>query len=377
MKKIITLAAFAALAVNTMDSSDRIILKSGEIMDVYNIDIAGSMVYYTLKDNPDAPIYKIRKSEIFGIKLEGKEIQAVDGPVTGTDTTQGLLECIPAEDNGIHIDRYSQGDYRYGNKKASDSQTNHAIAFYRIAPNSIMSTGDVAFSIEWVSKKLRGMACRYITEYKILVQNKTDKTIYVDLSNTVRTDNVGNYYAFYDGTQVNVNNSSGGGVSLGLGGVASALGVGGAVGSLANAVTVGSGSSSGSTMSFNQQKILTIPPMGKIALPVHKYINGRDVGEKFENFSIEKAWSPISKKNDNVCKWRSRYYDYSNSPYSIKYMITYSFSPDFATYCQPYFTLYLSQLYGTFHFYNQDIWLDEIQGGLDVNTILGSVEMPD
>ena len=60
MKKIITLAAFAALAVNTMDSSDRIILKSGEIMDVYNIDIAGSMVYYTLKDNPDAPIYKIR-----------------------------------------------------------------------------------------------------------------------------------------------------------------------------------------------------------------------------------------------------------------------------------------------------------------------------
>jgi hypothetical protein len=37
MKKIITLAAFAALAVNTMDSSDRIILKSGEIMDVYNI----------------------------------------------------------------------------------------------------------------------------------------------------------------------------------------------------------------------------------------------------------------------------------------------------------------------------------------------------
>ena len=106
MKKIITLAAFAALAVNTMDSSDRIILKSGEIMDVYNIDIAGSMVYYTLKDNPDAPIYKIRKSEIFGIKLEGKEIQAVDGPVTGTDTTQGLLECIQAEDNSINIHKY-------------------------------------------------------------------------------------------------------------------------------------------------------------------------------------------------------------------------------------------------------------------------------
>ena len=73
-----------------------------------------------------------------------------------------------------------------------------------------------------------------------LVQNKTNKPIYIDLGNSFYIS-LGQSTCYYVPSSTTTSSSSGGGAGVNLGSVAGALGVGGVVGQLAGGVNVGGG----------------------------------------------------------------------------------------------------------------------------------------
>ena len=83
---------------------------------------------------------------------------------------------------------------------------------------------------------------------------------YIDLANSFKISDKGISTPHYSNNTYTVNKSSGSGGSINVGAVANAIGVGGTVGTLASGLNVGGGTSSGTTVTETEERILTIPP---------------------------------------------------------------------------------------------------------------------
>lgn len=108
MKKTILLF-FALLSFSSTgyaEEADIVVLQDGQSLKVYNLDIMSSdNVYYTLSEEEDAPLRKLKKSEILIIKkADGTKIDpnAIEQPKTFIVVTQSTVKN-PAAHNPITV----------------------------------------------------------------------------------------------------------------------------------------------------------------------------------------------------------------------------------------------------------------------------------
>ena len=96
-------------------------------------------------------------------------------------------------------------------------------------------------------------------EMKLAIYNKTDQVIYVDKANTFAYTN-GTPEMLFKNTAQTTSNTSSGGASLNLGGVAGALGIGGVAGGILGGMTLGGGNSTQTGTIVYEQRVIPVAP---------------------------------------------------------------------------------------------------------------------
>lgn len=213
------------------------------------------------------------------------------------------------------------------------------IAFYRLTSNSILSTDEIEVSFEiglvgsksWIPlSELRTRRFDNLVgnvQAQIAITNKTDLPIYLDLARCSRSGNVTPYKVFYDGTTISQGGSNSSGIGLGI------LGIG-----------LGSGSSSSTSVTTNSQRILLIPPRGKVCMPYEQRISDYDnsIVKDAETFSTKRdVKSAMSDVFGKLTGSDELTYTEATSPAHIDYVLTYSNSDTFTNAKQIDFTFYV------------------------------------
>lgn len=251
--------------------------------------MSNSAVFYRESEAQDAPIKRIDKNKILMIKYQDgrKEImgETEHSSPQATEGNQSELPDYIVKLNEKSIESINNQQIIYKGAD-TDKDWSQLTAVMGITKGSIIETEDLAASFimkKYVAEhsvgkgRLKQEKVIEINEYPdgpmethmyqmvIVLKNKTNKTVYVDLANTFLMRN-GEASAYYIPTasSTTTGTSSGGGVNLGA--VAGAVGIGGAIGTLANGVNVGGGSMSQNTKTTFSQRIISIPPMSTKSL---------------------------------------------------------------------------------------------------------------
>lgn len=336
----------------SLQAQDLIVKKSGDVLTVYNIDIAEKWVYYTVDNTADAELKRISREEVFSVKIGEGEMQmlgaaqAAQAPTPEpeapkeevAESAPKIIERKTADNNAELIARYNRS-HIMGMKKRepNDKKTRNAFALIKVGAGSVLSNEDLEVSFEMmIDNKL----WEWVTGYRIYLKNKTDRVIYVDLGNTFRIMNNGASKVYFDGTQVTQTKSGGTGVGVNLGAVAGVAGIGGAVGSLANGVNVGGGRQTSTSQSFGSQRILAIPPMGKVELPPQYRSVRKEVIKDYDSFKIH-----LPESDYPLRRWQIFNYEEAESPWKNQFVVTYSHEADFKSYANLNFSLYAAQFF--------------------------------
>ena len=358
MKKIF-LALFLSYFSHTVFAQDIITFADGKTVEAKVLEVTQDEIKYKKYRYQEGPLYSVNKGTVKQIKYAYGEIEEfADVYIASNGTTNNvvdnseantpqLIELGPDEDNAKII-----RNYRYGTGSSGDLLPEHRVRFkpadivtakIAITESSIISNGEVE----------AGFSPTDVTVFKnvdLVLKNKTNQIIYVDLANSFSTDKCGSR-CYYDPSKVvSVNSGSSSGGSLNLGAVTGALGIGGVIGTFASGVTVGGGKSGGTTTTFSSQRFITLPPSGSGYISKYEEYGGKIVKDG-EDFDALLASINVN-KNDSLV------YNETNSPCKRDYYITYSTDPEFKTYSVLKFTIYFHQVVGA------SIWSKSIPEGI-------------
>lgn len=388
MKKTITrLTLLLTLAAPAVAMADVIVMHDGTTMQVHNIDVASKWLYYTDTPDDDAETRRISVDRVFGYKIGDGAMTTIGttpAPAPEAQTSQAatsdgprFVEPQPASDNAALIASYNNHPtLEYLDKKPQpDKLTHYFISLWGIEDNSILSDDNVEIGFEKVY--LDGDKDRSVIGHYIKVRNKTAKPLYIDLASCYKIMNGGYSVPYFTNSVYNEGTSGTVGGSLNLGAVAGALGVGGALGTLASGVNVGKSSTQSTGITTAEQQILTVPPMGSVALPGTKVSNGKKILECYEpiyfynpdlselrkvsnvmKFELHMTISEdisqqkildnqnATRETLNIGRWAQTDYALDDTPKKIGRLITYSTSPDFSTYTTLPVNLYMRGAFG-------------------------------
>lgn len=346
MKKIF-LVLFLSYFSHTVFAQDIITFTDGKTLEAKVLEVTQDEIKYKKYRYQEGPLYSVNKGTVKQIKYAYGEIEEfADVYIASNGTTNNvvddreankpkLIELGPDEDNAKII-----RNYRYGTDTRGDMFPEQRVRFkpadfvtakIAITKSSIISNGEVEAGFSPTDLTL-------FSNVDLVLKNKTNQIIYVDLASSFSTDKCGSR-CYYDPSKVvSVNSGSSSGGSLNLGAVAGALGIGGVIGTLASGVTVGGGKSGGTTTTFSSQRFITIPPRGSGYISKYEEYGGKIVkyGEDFDALLA----------SINVNKNDSLVYNETNSPCKRDYYITYSTDPEFKTYSVLKFTIYFHQVVG-------------------------------
>ena len=338
------------LAVMCMTGSyasaqDMIVKKDGNVIQTKVIKIGTSEVEYKKWSNQDGPQYSIAISDILAINYKNGEKETFDNVganVTVADAsinTPKEEQPIIAPDNEKLINLYNNQVVQPVKPKFKDKLARRMFTVWGITDNSILSDSHISVNFSKI------YSYDVVTGYAILVQNKSDETIYIDLANSFKISDKGISTPYYSNKTYTVNKSSGSGGSINVGAVANAIGVGGTVGTLASGLNVGGGTSSGATVTETEERILTIPPHSSAKLPLVKTVNKKEISEEPEHF-----WPSVVPNNMNI-----KLHEYKeictqkNSTSIHRRIITYSTNPNFTTYKRLNIGIYLKGGLGDYY----------------------------
>lgn len=330
-------------------AQDLIVKKSGEVITVYNVDIAEKWIYYTAEASADSDLRRLSREEIFSVKIGNGEMQMLNDMHINDDArdrSQSPKNIVPslkvrptASNNGELISIYNNPILTgFKKMKPSEKSMSRIFTVIKIGNESVLSNEDIEVSIE---KIIDDKLVDWIAGYHIYLRNKTNSVIYVDLGNTFRIMNNGTSKVYYDGTQVTETKGKASGVGVNLGAIAAGAGVGGPVGTIANGINVGGGSQKSASQTFGNQRILAIPPMAKISLPPIFRPTKKEVVEDYDTFKMH-----LPQDMFQISKCQIVNYKETESPWRNQFMVTYSHEADFSTYYDVKFSLYLAQLVG-------------------------------
>lgn len=351
---------------NFLKAQDLIVKKSGDVLTVYNIDIADKWVYYTSDESAESELKRIARHDVFSVKVGSGEMQVIDeveksdeyktSIANGGQSIPALIERQVAADNEDLKNLYNKSNLSCSDKSVpSNKSTNKAFVIIKVGKESVLSNEDLEVSFE---KIVDDNSLEWILGYHIYIKNKTDRVVYVDLANTFRIVNNGASKVYYDGSQVTQTQGSGAGVGVNLGAVASGVGIGGALGAIASGVNVGGGSQTSTTQSFGSSRFLAIPQHGKVSLPPSFRPVKNIVVEDYDSFKIH-----LPADKFQLYRWQFLNYEEGESPWKNQFIITYSHDVDFNRYSNIKFSLYASQLIGSpggfvnyyYNYFKQDV----------------------
>lgn len=391
-KLLVLLVSMLALVVHAQDV---IVKKGGSTILSKVLEVNQDNVKYKKHSNPNGPTYTISIADIMAINYANGEKDTFDAKTSSSESQSAnnssaskLIEKKPDARNAEIINMYKTDCSPTSKIERSSSAAKDCYSIWEVSSNSVMSNEDLEvtfvkgndFLLPQNHDDIRlyvgslNWGTQPILTYNINIFNKTNSTIYIDKANCFRIMEGGKAYCYYDTSeQTTVSHGSGGGASVGLGGIAGALGVGGVVGTLAGGVAVGGGSSNTVSTTYSQQRILAIPPHGRMNLTNFKQMDKKPfkIIEHAEYFQMRLNQNPA--KRGIVERGQVLTYDTNNSPWKRQYFITYSTDSNFSTYSTMKIELYIHQLIGDNgytkmnHVYAPQKYLN----GIKNNTLLG------
>lgn len=328
MKRLILLFV-ASLATLPLFAQDMIVLRDGTIVQSKVLEISSSEIKYKKFSNPDGPLYTLKSSEILSINYANGDVECFDKVAEPAPAPKGtpeeplFIEVGPDANNQALLDKYNKTRV-YCNEKVSSKVLDKYHYKFGVTKNSVLSSDDVEIFFD--RKYYVYTTSNYYYEYDIRITNKTDQTLYFDLSKCFRINPDGSSHTYYDGSrQTSVTNvgSTGLGIHLGAG------------------ITVGGGNSSATTTTYTNERILVIPPYAHAYLSTHKEV-GREVVS-----TGEPLWRRLRYSIPTAVQ-KGRIYNYTeeDSPGFIRYTLTYSKDADFSTYSNLKMNLFIQQVIG-------------------------------
>lgn len=349
-------------------SQDIIIRKNGDELQVKVLEITNSEVSFKKISNIEGPNYTLSKDEIFMIKYENgdKDVFSDESLLHKNQMYNKEYVCqsndaIGDSNNQKLINLYNT----YNNAFKCDIKRDKAKAWtgtLGVTAASVLSTDEIEIVIRSEDKsyfcfpydykgeilKDKQEPCYELGKFYIEIYNKTSQNIYLDKKMSFRVDSNKDVYSYYNNKIISVNQGSGSGVGLNLGAISNAIGFGGVGNTLASGINVGVGRQSSITTTEIEQRILNIPPNGKIVL------SKDDIAlvESQKAFSLAQ-YTMISFSEDfNNVKFEDlklgeyRKYDEINTPAIKQYTLHYSNDLEFKTSKDIQFGLYLKDVIG-------------------------------
>ena len=379
MKKSIVLAMLSLAAINVA-AQDVVVKKDGSTILAKVLEVNQDNIKYKKFSNQNGPTYTINLSDVMSVNYENGEKEDFNNSSITNDANQGneAKEIIKdaAPNNSELLNLYAK-DYQLNPAyKLKDKETLHGLVFLSFTNAAILSNDEVEIYLERDRTQHPdqtlgvGSNSSPLFRYDIVLKNKTNKSIYVDLANCFRTTNLGVSYCYYSSDIITENKESTSGGSFNLGGITNAAGIGGVAGSLANATTVGKSNATSLSKTHINQRILQIPPKGRACLSKFEYVTEKKAtsltfgkyellnqGEEFFFSEYDSHDRPVANSFKLDCKTlplnigpvkmgEERKFTIDNSPYTANYHLVYSTKEDFSTYSVLSPTLYINKIIG-------------------------------
>lgn len=355
MKSIIAATAAFFLSLGCY-AQDMIVKKDGSVIQAKVMKVGTTEVDYKKWSNQDGPSYAIAKSDILAITYQNGEKETFEIPErtaiqdnTISEPSEPVLR--PAtEDNATVIAKYNKIIALTKPKKIGKI-VDSAIGIFGFDDNSILSNDDIEVSFRLCKEQSPWFKKRFLMfRYSIILKNKTGKTLYVDLSNCSRNHReAAKSILFYTGESTSITQGNSGRVGVGVAGIIPGVSVG-----------ISGGSSSATTHSYLQQRIIKLQPNGSVMLRDFKYVDTKQTvelvsqGEEYAFGYMSAAWgywgnvdfqpSGINKgiiKENEVIQFNS-----TNSPLHLDYTFLYSDKSDFSNQYIINMGMYLRELIG-------------------------------
>lgn len=221
MLKRFSLILVSVVLFSIAGKADMIVLTDGTTMQVHNVEVSPKWIFYTETDTEDADIMKISIDRVFGYKIGDNPMtpvngqtdapQAISTPSSNNEKT-GKLTPIPAADNEALIAAYNNHPplTRVDKDPQPDKHTNLFLSLWGIEEGSVLSDANVEIGFEKVYDK--NDKNHKVIGNRIMVLNKTDNPIYIDLSSSYKIMNGGYSVPYYTNSvyKEGSGNSSGG-----------------------------------------------------------------------------------------------------------------------------------------------------------------------
>lgn len=358
--RLIVSVIVALLSCIVIKADDIIVMKNGDIIKSKVLEITQTEIKYKKISNIGGPTYTINSSEVLSITYSNGETEKFGESVSGTMNNSGP-QFVERKTDSIRnqklIDSYKQPHDFYEGKKPSNKITDKGTAFFAFTKNSVLSNEDIEICFYPHVQNhfypsgdcLKEAIDKYGCYYEIVLLNKTSHPVYIDCSNSYIMDVDGAFRTFYDNRTFTENHGGSKGVFFNLGGITNSIGVGGVLGTLANSTTIGASSMSGVNVTHSDERIILLPPNGKVSLPTRKYMGKSKIFERYEYFPRPSYY------NVTMQKWQPQYFEEGELPSYLKFCITYSDSPTFNIFSTLNCELYCYEIIGQlFDYYPSD-----------------------
>ena len=387
-RKIIALIALVTAAAysNVISAYDIIVMNNGDLINAKVEEVGPTEIKYRKASNLNGPLYKIETNTVLAINYENGEkdvfnvSQQADnaakvGSLSEKNDNAGPREipAIPAADNEELISRINNCTVRHGKRKPDESKlrtTKNRTWIMGITPESILSDQNISvnfihtYDSQYIEKgKAKPSAFSnpdyFEGKYKIYIRNKTSHPIYIDMANSFRIWPGGKNEPFYNNVSVTNTSEHQSSGSLGLGAVANAFGIGGVVGTIAQGVGIGKSSMNSTSVTITENNIVTIPPGGEILMPaIRNPLSDGSVAIRYEDINPlgvqEDVYQKVTVDNTGKIE-KNRYVALPEDQITkgMSYYITYSTTPDFATYTPLSFGFFVRGVFGSKDHYDE------------------------
>ena len=381
MKKLIVLTMLSLAALNVA-AQDVVVKRDGSTILAKVLEVNQDDIKYKKFSNQNGPTYTISISDIMSVNYENGDKEDFSNSSNTNDNNSEVkeIEKDAASNNSELLNLYATDYHLNPSYTLKDKETLSGIAFLSFSNTSILSNDEIEIYLErdktqHPDNKIFGtftenLKSSPLFRYDIVFRNKTSKIIYVDLANCFRTTNLGVSYCYYSSDIVTENKQSTSGGSFNLGGITNAVGIGGVAGSLANATTIGKSNTTSLSKTHINQRIIQIPPKGKVYLSKFEYATEKKAtslsfgiyelinqGEelffsepmpkdRFIASSFQLDCKDLPQKLGPVKMGEEIIFTIDNSPYTANFHLVYSTKEDFSTYSVLSPTLYINKIIG-------------------------------
>ena len=188
---------------------------------------------------------------------------------------------------------------------------------------------------------------------RIMVTNKSNKIIYIDLGTSfIKKNNVAS--VIYTPTVTSSMIGQSFGTSINMGAVAKSIGIGGFVGTAMGEINIGSGVSSSTTTSTYAQRFISIPPNSAVFLediPILTTGSEKALGDIFYYREVgmgKYKWTAcLSPKFSDVESGKIIDFSEDNTMFTIGGFLNYSFTDDFKEAKSIETTYYVKKIVGS------------------------------